>query len=301
MTNEQEQVKLRLARLMEHPFRVFSEDAFDDPKKEAAILSPMPDLEDFNEKRRKIYKGDEDVLEFKILYQEPILSREQEGHLFRQFNFMKHKALRLLKRINVKRPNKAEVEDVEDYLRKANDIKRQIVISNARLVVNMVKKTKEYYQNKSKDLMLEMCSDGNVALIHSVDLFDYRKGNKFCTYATWAIINELSRNKTYRTKHSVCMSISDETLENLFERSEGEKSFKISEKMQKLLLTIPKREREIILECFGLDGKGCRKLGEVGERIGVSKERVRQLREQGLSKLREVIKRDLISVESLEN
>ena len=62
--------------------------------------------------------------------------------------------------------------------------------------------------------------------------------------------------------------------------------------VEKLLKEIPDRLRQVIIQCFGLDGKNSRKLHEISDAIGVSKERVRQLREEGLTKLRELLVKD---------
>ena len=67
-------------------------------------------------------------------------------------------------------------------------MKNQIVESNLRLVVSIAKNRVRTGYDLS-----ERVSDGNFALMQAVDRFDFARGNKFSTYASWAILNELAR------------------------------------------------------------------------------------------------------------
>ena len=82
------------------------------------------------------------------------------------------------------------LDEIEHDLEEATAIKNQIVRANLRLVVSIAKR----HLGPHNDLF-ERVSDGNYALIRAVDRFDYARGNKFSTYATWAIINGLRREK----------------------------------------------------------------------------------------------------------
>jgi len=284
-----DEVKLRLIHLMENPFRVYSEVEFDNPTDEPAILAPMPGLEKFLKERDKVHKSRAEAPpELRSLYEEPLLTREQEYHLFRQFNFFKHKALRLLQAANVLKPNKTEVEQAEKYLANAKAVKRQLVCSNVRLVMNIAKKTREFAQNPNVDLLAEMVSDGNEGVVRAVEYFDYRLGNKFSTYATWAILHTMKTGRTHRLKHGMnCVTGFDEALDLTPDSHEPDDIPEVTPVQLAVNALEDERQKRIIIEAFGLDGKPKRTLEQIGKGLGITKERVRQIREKGLGVLRE--------------
>ena len=83
---------------------------------------------------------------------------------------------------------RTEKRDLQRLVRKGEDAQRQFVQSNLRLVVSIAKR----YQASGMPL-LDLVQEGNLGLIHAVEKFDWRKGFKFSTYATWWIRQAIQR------------------------------------------------------------------------------------------------------------
>ena len=165
------------------------------------------------------------VPELRAFYQEPLLTREQEQHLFRQFNYSKFKLAMAIDQ-NAKFPDNGQVvytdgvlsgdlSTIENYYNMATEVKQQIVACNTRLVMNIAKSQKGFWHgNSGIDLLSEVVAEGNVGLIRAVDYFDFRRGFKFSTYATWVIKDTIVKAKEAQQKHETTRTGYGETLFN---------------------------------------------------------------------------------------
>jgi RNA polymerase sigma factor (sigma-70 family) len=117
-----------------------------------------------------------------------LLDREQEAHLFRKMNFLKHKASKLRDRLDPARATTKELDQIEDLQDEANKVKDQLINCNMRLVVSIAKR-----HVSGTDDFFSLVSDGNMSLIRAVEKFDCARGNKFSTYASWAIMKNYAR------------------------------------------------------------------------------------------------------------
>src|SRR5262249_14378552 len=154
--------------------------SFDDPSQEAAIFAPMPGAEAYEIQRRHLKAPKNVPPELAALYT-PLLSKEQEQHLFRKMNFLKHRAhrLRSLLRHPVGRNDAAagrmqDLVSIEDLERQAQVVKSLLIDANMRLLVSISKR----YATRA-DNFSELLSDGNVSLISAVDRFNFSRGHKF--------------------------------------------------------------------------------------------------------------------------
>lgn len=222
------------------------------------------------------------------LYETPLLTRDQEQDLFRRYNYTKYKAAKV---IHAGDASEASLVRVERLLAQANELKQRIIKANLRLVISIAKKhvgwTPQFF---------EIISDGNVSLMRAVEKFDYSRGNKFSTYATWAIAKNYARSipeEHYR--YSRYVTGQDELLEQATRDTEEEglctgDRERVREIIDEGISKLPDREREIVSHHFGLTSDGSHMtLEQLGQRFGVTKERIRQLEKRALQKLREVL------------
>jgi RNA polymerase primary sigma factor len=230
------------------------------------------------------------------LYEVPLLEPQQEVHLFRKMNFLKYKASKLLDKLDPKAPSIALMDQIEKLYEDALAVKNKIVQANLRLVVSIAKR----HVGASGDLF-GLISDGNVSLMRAVDKFDYTRGFKFSTYAHWAIRKNFARSIPDEFKHRERFRTSSEEI---FQSREDARADYLAveidqqsraDQVGKILHTLDEREQQIIVLRFGLgQGSEPRTLKEVGEELGVTKERIRQLELRALAKLRNAAEREKI-------
>lgn len=225
--------------------------------------------------------------------------------------------------------------------------KKKLIQANLRLVVSIAKK----YTGQGV-LFMDLVQEGSLGLIKAANRFDYSKGFKFSTYATWwirqTIVRAIANNSkvirvpvhmidkirlvkkaifelSYNTgKEPTIEEISDKTkmpikqvnivmntiklepisldspiAENLCledyiadeQYTSPENSthnLLLKDHINKLLNELNTKEKKIIIGRFGIDGKNPKTLEELGKELGFSKERIRQIENMAITKLRKM-------------
>jgi RNA polymerase primary sigma factor len=225
-----------------------------------------------------------------------------------------------------------------------SEAKNELIIRNLRLVINIAK----HYVGRGLSL-LDLIQEGNIGMMKAIDKYDYKKGFKFSTYATWWIRQAITRalmdqTKTIRIpvhvtelynkvttvarelaqrlgrepdKEEIAQTLGIQTrkVEDVFRAmqdpvtlqtpigddestladvigddsaspfSEAERN-KLTEHILKVLHTLNPREEAVIRMRFGIGAERDHTLEEVGRHLSLTRERVRQIEEKAMRKLK---------------
>jgi RNA polymerase primary sigma factor len=275
-------LEMRARRMLEARIKFISHPDFDDPTVTAEILGPI--LGPVG--RGKVQAREILPLSDAVLQDSKFLTREQEVHLFRKMNFLKYQAAKLRETIDPNRARSADLDRVEELLREADAIRNRIIRSYLKLVIFTLKRCTEPGQD-----YFDLVSEGNLSLIRASERFDFGRGIRFSTYATWAIINDFARRVPRDRRRRVRFATGHEGLIQALTDHRGRGGADAMDQehtrstIRKLLGYLDGREQTIIVRRFGLAGDK-QTLVEVGRELGISKERVRQLESRALDKLR---------------
>ncbi len=218
-----------------------------------------------------------------------VLNREREVELFRRYNYLKY--LACITRVGIKpaRVSSAWLAEIENYLAEAEAIKKMIIEANLRLVVSIAGKHAGGGAN-----FLELVSKGNFALTKAVEEFDYTRGIRFSKHASLNIAKEYAKVSGKSTELTRERAGSLANIQRYLKTTEAADVVSIERARQSLVQVIKdeldEHEQYIILNHFGLVGSLIRKkkktLQQIGEDLGLTKERVRQIELVALQKLR---------------
>jgi RNA polymerase primary sigma factor len=217
----------------------------------------------------------------------PILTREQEFHLFRKYNYLKYR-IKKLAGVDLERLKEKSLCEIESFIDKLTITRDIIIKSNMRLMVRPVSKffPKDSYNRD------EFFSNGYIHMMKAMDFFDYNRGFKFSTYFTKVLNSNLHRDsgklENHVSKLNLPSEISSKKERDLVEFNHPYNKEFISE-ILKLLKgrSEYKRDMEIIKKYHGIDYSQEYTLAEIGNEFGISKERVRQIKESCLEYLRD--------------
>jgi RNA polymerase sigma factor (sigma-70 family) len=232
---------------------------------------------------------------------ETTLTATQEILLFQQLNYSRSRVARVLNQYPGQRIPADAVPDLLLWARRSINARAHIVQANMPLVLAMAKRTRLTSLDYN-----ELISEGNLALLRSVDKFDCARGFKFSTYACRAILKSFARvamrTSRYRGRFPTEFDPSLEKSDFASRQHDNAETGCIDE-IRDILASnraaLNEIEQTVIRERFGLNGdsslvKG-KTLEKVGEMIGVTKERVRQIQNKALAKIRVILEDEYLA------
>ncbi|TWT44603.1 RNA polymerase sigma factor SigA [Phycisphaerae bacterium RAS1] len=223
-----------------------------------------------------------------------------ERQLFLRLNYSRWRVMQKLEEFAGRRLTVDAIRELVRYELIVLETRDEIVRINMPLVLAMSKRTRITGVDFS-----DLISEGNLALLRSADKFDCNRGFKFSTYACRAILKSFSRVATraarYRgyfpTEFDPTMEKSDHVNQKRV-TVEVEYVDELKSILGRNLAQLNQVEQQVISARFALDPAAdpenkAKTLEQVGEMIGVTKERVRQIQNRALSKLRSVLEESI--------
>ncbi len=243
-----------------------------------------PVMDDLSSSRTRTVKSTQQV----------ILTGAEEKVLFHQFNYARYRVWKLQQDVWAspsRKPTRDQADEILRWYRKSERIREQIAETNLALVLAMAKRTR-----MSEVDFADLVSEGNMALLRAVDKFDAGRGYKFSTYACRAILKAFSRQGMKLSKYRQRFPTDfDPKLErsNFLEVKRADFERDAADEVKRIVIEnradLTDVERTVIEHRFGLEsGENERPmtLEQVGQIIGVTKERVRQIQNKAMEKIR---------------
>ena len=220
-----------------------------------------------------------------------VLTAKEERALFRAMNYAKYRVNVLRSQLAPEFPDLKLVEKAETFLSVADTIRDRILAANMRLVLSVVKKhvTPQY----SFD---ELLSDGIDTLMKAVDKFDFDRGFRFSTYAYRSITRRAYRQISSRQEaarrftHTVEEAATCQPDDSNGRLASPAAWAQLREMLDNMLSCLDRRERFIIRRRYGMGrSQKAATFQSMANKLGISKERVRQLESRAVGKLQTMV------------
>jgi RNA polymerase primary sigma factor len=281
-------------------------------------------------------------LYFKEMGREPLLTREEEVELAKRVERGEEAQEELARNGH----SAEEIEHLEQLVKDGKEAWEHLIKANTRLVVSIAKR----YRGQGLSF-LDLIQAGNEGLIKAANKFEYQRGNKFGTYATWWIRQSVARALKKQGRTIRIPVHTNDRIRKLYQQAgeleqtlgrsptpeeiademdmepsqvrwmlrvsqrplslekpmgeEGDSEFGdfiendsdptpsqtaeshlLREDLEEALSALTPREVRVLRMRFGLGGQKPHTLREIGEKLGVTRERIRQIEGKGLRKLR---------------
>lgn len=222
-----------------------------------------------------------------------LMNTAEEQLMFRRFNYAKRKCKLLKKKILADGLTNELAQCLIDWHQKSEHLREYLVRTNLALVLAMAKRTRLGDVDFS-----EIVSEGNMALLRAVEKFNVDRGFKFSTYACRAILKGFSRTAQKHTRHRNRFPVEFEPDLEKSDWSDRKRDAQEDDLVGELKTIVERNlaeltdvEQTVIRRRFNWQQEQPTPLTleEVGSIIGVTKERVRQIQNKALAKIRKLM------------
>jgi RNA polymerase primary sigma factor len=251
---------------------------------------PAPKFVDHDELRgRWAYRHLFELTEEQIAEQG---NSERELHRFKQMHYCARKIKTLNERYGARAPQQ---KDYAEFRRMHQRLRDAIASDNLGLVYDLYKRSR--IVNVDGD---ELLSEGMMALTRAIDTFNPWRGFRFSTYACNAILRAFYRcglKESKRRRHEPVNYEAELEKSDWSETQRADEEVLYAERLNKILVEgnvdLTTVERDVLAQRFPMrEGTERRTLADIGRDMNLSKERVRQIQNSALGKLREALDLD---------
>lgn len=222
-----------------------------------------------------------------------LMKGAEERLMFLRFNYAKLRLSRLQRKIKRDGLTKETAEQFLEWHRRFEHFREYLVRTNLALVLAMAKRT------RLGDVdFAEIVSEGNMALIRAVDKFNVEKGFKFSTYACRAILKAFSRTAMKHSRHRIRFPVEfdpdmekSDWVDKKRDVVEEDCIDELKQIVDRNLAELSDTEQTVLRRRFNWEETQEQPLTleQVGAIIGVTKERVRQIQNKALAKIRKLM------------
>jgi RNA polymerase sigma factor (sigma-70 family) len=227
------------------------------------------------------------------LPQTQLLTKPQEFGLFLRYNFLKYKQNILQKDFSAHKPDQVPEDALQEFDRLQRLVvadRNHLIEANSRLIVSIAKKFVG-----PTILLDELLAEGIAPILKAIDCFECGRGFKFSTYATRGLLQHFirftARERTRSTRFQPSEFIESNEVSDTAAPTDAAQKADITQSLMKWMVEqhLDPREQDVIIRRFGLDSRSEETLQAVGDALGISKERIRQLERRAINKLRELV------------
>ncbi len=225
-----------------------------------------------------------------------VLSCDDEKTLFLRYNYARYRLNKLIE-IQNRKCTPGRAQQMVHWFGRALKARADLVEANMPLVLTMAK-----YTNVTNVEFSELVSEGNMALLRSVDKFDASRGYKFSTYACRSILKSFSRQATKTSRYRRLFPVEFNPAWQRSDHNDRKHQVQWEDSIAALHEILANNRAEltdveqiVVSDRFAIRSRrGPRCLTEVAEKLGLSKERVRQIQKTAVKKIRSALEEQVL-------